>query len=65
MSVINFCLSFMQLLEHTKYVVQYSGFKDIMIETDFPQVLTRILPETGLQFDLFTVHCTSFPVPVN
>jgi hypothetical protein len=28
-------------------------------------MVTRILPETGLQFALFTVRCTSFPVPLN
>jgi hypothetical protein len=66
MSVLNFCLAFMHLLENTKYVVEYSGFKDKKDKgTDFPQVVTRILPESCLHFDLFTVDCTSFPVPVN
>jgi hypothetical protein len=56
----------MQLLGRTKYVVQYSGFKGKKDkEMDFQQVVTRILPESGLHFDLFTVHCISFPVPVN
>jgi hypothetical protein len=56
----------MQLLEHPKNVVQYSGFKDEKDkDTDFPQVVTRILPETGLHFDLFTVHCTCCSVSVN
>jgi len=27
MSVLNFCLAYMQLLEHTKYVVQLSSFE--------------------------------------
>jgi len=27
MSVLNFCLVYMQLLEHTKYVVQLSSFE--------------------------------------
>jgi hypothetical protein len=37
----------MQLLEHIKYVFQYSGFKDKKDKgTDF-QVVTRILSDTG------------------
>jgi len=28
MSVLNFCLAYMQLLERIKYVFQYSDFKD-------------------------------------
>ena len=66
MSALNFSLAYMQLLERTKYVVQYSGLKGkIDKETNFPQVVTRMLPESGLHFDLFTVHCKSFPVRVN
>jgi len=34
-------------------------------ETNFPQVVTRMLPESGLHFDMFTVHFKSFPVRVN
>ena len=66
MSALNFYTAYMQLLEHTKYVVQYSGLKgEKDKETNFPQVVTRKLPECGLHFDLFTVHCKSFPLRVN
>jgi len=42
MSVLNFCLAYMQLVEHTNYVVQYSDFKGKKDkETDFPQVVTE------------------------
>jgi hypothetical protein len=61
MSVLNFCLAYMQLLEHTNYVVQYSDFKGKKDRDRFSTSGDRILPETGLHFDLFT----SFPLPVN
>jgi len=32
MSVLNFCLAYMRLLEHTKYVVQHSSFQGKNIE---------------------------------
>jgi len=51
----------MQLLEHTNYVVQYSDFKGKKDRDGFSTSGDRILPETGLHFDLFT----SFPLPVN
>ena len=66
MSVLNFCLSNMQLLECNKYVVQYLGYngkKDK--EMDLLKLITRILLETGLHFDLFTVHRKRFPIPGN
>ena len=41
-SVLNFCLAYMQLVEHTNYVVQYPDFKGKKDkETDFPQVVTE------------------------
>jgi hypothetical protein len=58
----------MQLLEHTKYVVQHSSFqgKKTKRQRDgFSTSGDKILPETGLHFDLCTVHCTGFPVPLN
>jgi hypothetical protein len=63
-SVLNVSLPYMQLLEHTKYAVQSSGCERKK-ETEFQQMVTRSLPETGLHFALFTVRCTSFPVPLN
>jgi hypothetical protein len=66
MSVLNFGLPYVQLLVHNKYVVQYSGYNGKNDkEMDLPKLMTRILPETGLHFDLFTVHCTRFPIPGN
>jgi len=42
MSVLNFCLAYMQLVEHTNYVVQYPDFKGKKDkETDFAQVATE------------------------
>jgi hypothetical protein len=41
MSVLSCCLAYMQLLEHTKCVVQRSVFQGKKIETDFPQMVTK------------------------